>query len=81
MTLPPLIISSDYGYLRMIVDPQQLRIEYHPASDSVLAKTPDDSVTIDLAKRIRVTYTPNDLGLPAAAESVRKLYGAQSQLN
>jgi hypothetical protein len=69
--------DQNYGYLRLIVDPQQLRIEYHPASDGVAAKTPDDSVTIDLATHKRTTYTPNDLGLPAAARAVRSLYEGQ----
>src|SRR5262245_27021844 len=57
----------DYRYLRLIADPQQLRIAYHPASDSINAKTPDDSVTIDLASRKRTVYTPNDLGFPSRA--------------
>jgi hypothetical protein len=64
--------DQNYGYLRVIVDPQQLRIEYHPASDSTAAKTPDDSVTVDLVSRKRVTYTPNDLGLPAAGKQVEQ---------
>jgi hypothetical protein len=42
---------TDYGYLRIIVTESQLRIEYHPASDGEAAKTPDDSVTVDLATR------------------------------
>ena len=67
----------DYGYLRVIADPQQLRIEYHPASDSVGAKTPDDSVTVDLTTRKRTMYTPNDLGYPAKASSIRALHAAQ----
>ncbi len=65
--------DTDYGYLRVVVDSAQLRIEYHPASDSVGAKTPDDSVTIDLKTRRQTPYTPNDLGMPAAARQVRKL--------
>jgi hypothetical protein len=69
--------DQNYGYLRLIVDPQQLRIEYHPASDGVLAKTPDDSVTIDLATRKRTTYTPNDLGFGKLAADVRALHAAQ----
>ena len=36
---------------KVIVDPKQLRIEYHPASDGTGAKTPDDIVTVDLATR------------------------------
>jgi hypothetical protein len=39
----------DFGYLRIIVDSTQLRIEYHPASDGADAKTPDDFVTVELA--------------------------------
>lgn len=69
--------DQNYGYLRLVVDPQQLRIEYHPASDGVLAKTPDDSVTIDLASRKRTTYTPNDLGFGKLAADVRALHAAQ----
>lgn len=41
--------DQDYGYLRLIATATQLRIEYHPASDGAGAKTPDDTVTIDLA--------------------------------
>ena len=41
--------DQDYGYLRIVADAKQLRIEYHPASDGALAKTPDDVVTVDLA--------------------------------
>ena len=68
----------NYGYLRLIVDPQQLRIEYHPASDTAQAKTPDDSVTIDLATRKRTVYVPNDLGYPAQANTVRAEHAAQA---
>jgi hypothetical protein len=71
--------DTDYGYLRLTVDPGQLRIEYHPASDADQAKTPDDSVTIDLVSRKRTTYTPNDLGYPAEAEGVRKLQAQQQR--
>lgn len=65
--------DRDYGYLRLVVDPEQLRIEYHPASDGAAAKTPDDSVTIDLVSRRRTTYTPNDLGFPAETGRFRAL--------
>jgi hypothetical protein len=65
--------DTDYGYLRLIVDPQQLRIEYHPAADGLNSKTPDDSVTIDLRSRQKVAYTPNNLGYPKAARAVRAL--------
>jgi hypothetical protein len=70
--------DTDYGYLRVIVTAGQLRIEYHPASDGVVAKTPDDSVTIDLATRKRTVYIANDLGLPASAKSTRSLFAAQT---
>jgi Calcineurin-like phosphoesterase len=69
--------DTGYGYLRVIVDPQQLRIEYHPASDALNSKTPDDSVTIDLASRKRVPYKPNDLGYTAEAQSVHRERVAQ----
>jgi len=65
--------DQDYGYLRLIVDPRQLRIEYHPASDGTAAKTPDDSVTIDLVSRKRTNYTPNNLGFTEDASEVRQL--------
>ncbi|MBV8815374.1 MAG: hypothetical protein JO271_12860 [Verrucomicrobia bacterium] len=48
--------DTGYGYLRLIVNSSQLRIEYHPASDGDSAKTPDDSVTVDLATRTLVQY-------------------------
>jgi hypothetical protein len=67
----------NYGYLRIIVDPQQLRVEYHPASDSTNSKTPDDSVTVDLRSRKRVNYTPNDLGYPAAGHHIQQERAAQ----
>jgi hypothetical protein len=69
--------DQNYGYLRLIVTAQQLRIEYHPASDTATSKTPDDSVTVDLNSRKRVTYIPNDLGLPDLAEQVRRARTAQ----
>ncbi|MBV9912632.1 MAG: hypothetical protein JOZ93_08635 [Sinobacteraceae bacterium] len=59
--------DRNYGYLRLIVNAEQLRIEYHPAADAAEAKTPDDSVTGDLHSRKRTTYTPNDLGFPKQA--------------
>jgi hypothetical protein len=47
---------TDYGYLRIIVDDKQLRIEYHPASDGEDSKTPDDFATVDLATRKLVHF-------------------------
>ena len=69
--------DQNYGYLRVIVDPGQLRIEYHPASDGASAKTPDDSVTIDLAARKRTQYRANDMGYPQAAREIREIVGGR----
>ncbi|WP_446745540.1 metallophosphoesterase family protein [Silvibacterium acidisoli] len=43
--------DSDYGYLRVVVNDTTLRIEFHPESDGSTTKTPNDVVTVDLAKR------------------------------
>jgi len=40
--------DQDFGYLRVVATSEQLRIEYHPASDTGAAKTPDDIVAVDL---------------------------------
>jgi hypothetical protein len=48
--------DQDYGYLRIVVDSAQLRIEYHPASDAGAAKTPDDFTTVDLKTRKLIHY-------------------------
>jgi len=63
----------NYGYLRVIADPKQLRIEYHAASDGPGVKSPDDAVTIDLATRQTTAYLANDLGHPAEAMAIRRL--------
>jgi hypothetical protein len=72
--------DTNYGYLRVIADDQQLRIEYHPASDGTASKTPDDFVTVDLATRTLVQYVAPNLGNPEAAkqaaESAAKAQGA-----
>jgi hypothetical protein len=65
--------DTDYGYLRIVATGRQLRIEYHPASDSAGAKTPDDSVTIDLQTRRQTTFASNDLGMPARSAAIRSL--------
>jgi hypothetical protein len=70
--------DTDYGYLRVIVTETQLRIEYHPASDGAGAKTPDDSVTIDLMGRQQTVYRPNDLGMPARAQEIHRLLNAEA---
>jgi hypothetical protein len=64
--------DKNYGYLRVVVTAAQLRIEYHAASDGPTVKTPDDYVTVDLAKRALAHFVANDLGTPAAAADVRK---------
>ena len=43
--------DTNYGYLRIVVDTENLRIEYHPASDGAGAKTPNDTVTVNLKTR------------------------------
>ena len=48
--------SSHYGYLRILADAAQLRIEYHPATDGVATKTPDDAVTVDLQARSLIHF-------------------------
>jgi hypothetical protein len=50
--------DANYGYTRILINAQQLRIEYHPASDGTITKTPDDSVTVDLASHTLVHYDP-----------------------
>ena len=50
--------DKSYGYLRILVNAQQLRIEYHPASDGTTTKTPDDAVTVDLKTGTIVVYNP-----------------------
>lgn len=49
---------KSFGYLRVVVDTQQLRIEFHPEGDGVTTKTPDDFVTVSLADGTLVHYTP-----------------------
>lgn len=41
--------DTDFGYLRVIVNPTTMRIEYHPEHDGSATKTPDDVVSINLA--------------------------------
>jgi hypothetical protein len=48
--------GKEYGYLRIIANDQQLRIEFHPASDGADVKTPDDFVTVDLKTRRLVHF-------------------------
>ena len=41
--------SPNYGYLRVVVTQQQLRIEYHDATTGLSSKSPSDVVTVALA--------------------------------
>jgi hypothetical protein len=41
--------TKDFGYLRVTVDAETMRVEFHPESDGGTTKTPDDVVTITLA--------------------------------
>jgi len=68
--------DGGYGYLRVVATAAQLRIEYHPASDGGAAKTPDDSVTVDLKTRKRTSFVAQDLGQPAQAKAVAQLAAA-----
>jgi Calcineurin-like phosphoesterase len=43
--------DTNFGYLRVVVNAQTMRIEYHPASDGSTTKTPNDQVTVQLATR------------------------------
>ncbi len=50
--------DQTFGYLRVVVDPKQLRVEYHPADDGARSKTPDDFVTVDIASHKLIHYQP-----------------------
>lgn len=41
--------DTDYGYLRVVVTAETMRIEFHPQHDGGTTKTPDDVVTVTLA--------------------------------
>jgi hypothetical protein len=64
--------DQGYGYLRVVANVSQLRIEYHPASDGSQTKTPDDFVTVDLMTRKLVHFVASDLGRPAQAAQIHK---------
>lgn len=73
--------DTNYGYLRLTVTAEQLRIEFHPASDGPSAKTPDDHVTVDIKQKILGHFVVNDLGRPAAAAAVRvRQNGGQTEV-
>jgi len=41
--------DTDFGNLRVVVNSTTMTIEFHPESDGGTTKTPDDTVTINLA--------------------------------
>lgn len=43
--------DTNYGYLRVVVTAQTMRIEFHHANDGPTVKTPRDVVTVNLANR------------------------------
>jgi hypothetical protein len=47
--------ATHYGYLRVVVNATQLRIELHPAQDGQVFKSPTDAVTVDLASHTMVS--------------------------
>lgn len=44
--------TTDYGYLRVIVNATTMTIEFHPQHDGGTIKTPNDTVTITLATHV-----------------------------
>jgi Icc-related predicted phosphoesterase len=46
--------DTDYGYLRIIVNATQMRIELHDAQVGQVFKSPSDAVTVDLASHTMV---------------------------
>ncbi len=43
--------DTHYGYLRVVANASTLTIEFHPQDDGGTTKTPDDTVTVNLAAR------------------------------
>lgn len=46
---------QDYGYLRIVVDPKQIRVEFHDAAANDENKSPSDAVTVDLASHTMIS--------------------------
>jgi hypothetical protein len=44
--------TTDYGYLRVIVNATTMRIEFHPQHEGGTTKTPNDVVTVTLATHV-----------------------------
>ena len=49
---------ADYGYLRIVVTPKLLRIEFHDVSSGLDSKSAMDACTVDLQSRTLTTDTP-----------------------
>lgn len=64
--------DSNYGYLRIVANASQLRIEYHSASDAN-SKAPNDYVNVDLTQRTIAHFAARDHGRPAQAKAVRAM--------
>lgn len=47
--------DQDYGYLRIVADAKQLRIEFHDATPGQQFKAPSDAVTVDLASHTMIS--------------------------
>ena len=47
--------ATDYGYLRIIVDSKQMRIEFHDEQVGQVFKSPSDAVTVDLASHTMIS--------------------------
>ncbi|SIT43823.1 Metallophosphoesterase [Paraburkholderia ribeironis] len=73
--------DQNYGYLRIIANPTQLRIEYHPAVDGPHTKAPDDQVTVDLATRKLSHFVARDSGVPALAARIREFAQGMDRQN
>lgn len=54
---------KSFGYLRILVDANQLSIEFHPEGDGVTAKTPDDFVTVSLSHGTLIHYNSHNIPL------------------
>lgn len=64
--------DRNYGYLRIVVSADQLRIEYHSAADGPNTKAPNDQVAIDLNSRKISHFVARDFGIPALAARIRE---------
>ncbi|HTA41930.1 MAG TPA: metallophosphoesterase [Bryobacteraceae bacterium] len=47
--------DTDFGYLRIVVDAKQMRIEFHDAAAGEHNKSPSDAVTVDLASHTMIS--------------------------